>query len=143
MQYAVKTVVGFNFITSGNCATKIIQFRPYKPRSPYDFYVNSDFFFRLREQRCTHRGIHKDVHHAPVSYNCCVMCVISLLFQRKMAIQTIMYHYSVQDGSNYFLVMKTRNKLRFSKHKNVFCIVLHIIALEQCLQGDAVMDHLI
>ena len=34
-----------------------------------------------------------------------------------MAIQTIIYHYSVQDGLNHFLVTKTRNKLRFSKHK--------------------------
>ena len=31
-----------------------------------------------------------------------------------MAIQTISYHYSEQDGQNHFLVMKTQSKINYA-----------------------------
>ena len=88
-----KTVVGLNFITSDNCATEIWQFWLYK--SACDFYVNSEVFFRLREQwmytlRYTQSS---PVDHAPVSYYCCVICVISLLFPRFKTQRKCIWRY--------------------------------------------------
>ena len=64
-----------------------------------------------------------------------------------MAIQTIIYHYSVQDGLNHFLVTKTRNKLRFSKHKIIHAESLkfydtHIQArIQKYFKGGFISTH--
>ena len=74
-----------NFITSVNCATEISVSAIQTCLNPFVIsMLIRKFFFRLREQwMYTSRYTQSPpVDHAPVSYYCCVIFVISLLFPR-------------------------------------------------------------
>ena len=107
-----KTVVGLNFITSVNCATEISVSAIQTCLNPFVIsMLIRKFFFRLREQwMYTSRYTQSPpVDHAPVSYYCCVICVIHGLKLKEKG-----------DTDNYrdLSLFYTRRIKPFSSHQN-------------------------